>query len=743
MKKILLSLLIISSMIYAREEQDSSLDFLLNDESILDEGNRATPSTAKPKTIPVVDFSRPLVFNPNNTPYPTQPAQITDIRNLIVYVAGANENGPFGSSQNAINQINAINNNNIGFVNVMNLINLQNLIANQINNNQNNGNSTINPNTVVQNSLTQGAANQSASTQGAAQQSGVHANATSQLSINQNSNQVQNSNSNQAATTTNATTNTTTNPNQIPNFFANLTPNQITNQIALQLTNQNQSTTNLTAQQLATQLANQTNALSAAGIASSGLNGSNFGGIKNTNLLNQISAIQAAMSSSTQTNNSNQSSAASTTAITPLTQQLTVTNPNPFITLNDPVLTPKSVIWNSPLIIDNNNHFFDTQSTLVLQENIVFNPGANYTFPTDFVNYPAAIIINKSNITIDLNGFNLSLDAKSASNFLVNQPIHGISIMPGVQNVKIISSTQNIQTGSISNFSGYAVYANGFSTQFSAALATSVYNIHQYLIQNILIENLLMYGNLGGISMTNVLQAFINFVAVSYSTGNQDVFGINCNKVLNLAITNCKINQNYSNSNVIGISLVNTISTTVTNVLVDNNRSLYNNSTGILISSTTGLLSRDNKIDNCNITGNICGFVAGNQSIGIHLTGGSFSNLIQSCNIASNAFGSALIPPLTNPFTYGIKIETSLENIIGNNDVAFHTTCGIIDTATLSTSLFTRNICTFNTLNYSAQVIDGVTIGGIPLPTTIVYPGNMTAYTGGGPVWQNIDVRLS
>jgi len=735
MKKILTLLLIVVSTIYSNEEYDSSLDFL-HDESYLSEEYRATSlATATPKPIPVVNFSKPLVFNPNNTPSPTQPAQITDIKNLIVYIAGANESGPFGSSQDAIKQINAINNNNIGFVNVMNLVNLQNLIASQISNNSQNNSSNVNQNALIQNSLTQGAAQQSASIQSSSSQIGVNTSATTQLTIN---NQSQNANTtNQSLTQQNGN-------NQIPNQFANLTPNQIINQMTTQTANPNQIT-NLTTQQLAAQLTAQANALNAAGIASSGINGTNFGGVKNTNLLNQISSMQTAINSSaqavTQTTNINQS----TTGIkplVPLTQQPTVTNPNPFITLNDPVLTPKSVIWNSPLIINDLNHFFDTQSTITFEENVVFNPGANYTYPDDYANYPAAIIIGKSNITIDLNGFNLSLDPKSASNFLSNKPIHGISIMPGVQNIKIISSTNILDFGSISNFSGFAVYANGFSNQFSAAFANTVYNIHENLIQNILIENILMYGNLGGISATNVLQILVNLVAVSYSTGNQDVYGINFNKVFNGIINNCKINQNYSNSNVIGIQLLDTISGSISNTLVDNNRSLHNNSTGVIISSTTGVISRDNRIVNCSITGNICGFVLGKQVIGVHITGASVNNLVQSCIITSNAYGSGLIPPITNPEAYGIKLENSFKNVIGENSVSFHTTCGIIDTATLSSSLFTRNICIFNTLNYSATVVTGPATSG-PLPTTIVYPGDLTAYTGAGPLWQNVDVRLT
>lgn len=748
MKKLLTLFLLVSTAVYSREEHENSLDFLHENNSDLSDEYRVTQVTPN-KQIPLVNFSKPLVFNPNNTPNPAQPAQITDIKNLLVYIAGAHENGPFGSSKNAITQINAINNNNIGFVNVMNLINLQNLIANQINNNQNNGPNTINQNAIIQNSLTQGAANQSASSQSASSQGGVTGTNAIHLSINPinkpSNNHItnQNNQNNQNNLANNSAINPTPSTNQIGNHFANLTPNQIISQIMNQSANPNQIT-NPTAQQLATQLTNQINAISAAGIASSALNGNNFGGIMNTNSLNQISSPQASMSSSAQalTQSSNNATQTPAQSLIHLTQSPTVTNPNPFITLNNPVLTPKSVVWNSPLIIDASNHFFDTQSTVTLEEHVVFHPGATYTFPTDYVNYPAAIIIGKSNITIDLNGFNLSLDPRSASNFATNKPIHGISIMPGVQNVKIISSKQEGQTGTISHFSGYGIYGNGFSTQFNAVAAQTTYNIHENLIQNVFIENLLLYGNLGGISLTNVLQTIINFVAVRYSFGNQDVYGIVFNKVFNGAIINSKINQNYSNQNVFGIAFIDTIGTSISHSAIDNNRSLFQNSTGILITSSPLSLSRDNKIANCNVTGNTCANITGMQVIGINLVGG-LNDYIENCSVATNFYAPSLNPPLTPAETYGIKLDTTTESVIFDNTVSFHGTCGIIDTARLSSSLFIRNIAIMNKLNYSAQVSDGVTLGGVPLPTTIVYPGNLTAYAGGGPVWQNIDVRLT
>lgn len=758
MKKILIILLLLHASLHTEQKEEDpyieSLEYLLSDTQEDSDAQRLLPPINTTKVIPTVNFARPLVFNPNSTPYPTQPAQITDIRNLIVYVNGAQENGPFGSSQNAINQINAINNNNIGFVNVMNLIFLQAIIANQLINSSNpniavngaNGSQSSAQQSASQQSAAnqgaglggfsqsaaqQSASQQSAATQGANSQSTIHNNATSQLNITQ----LQNT----ASSQTNL---------QYLSQFANITPNQVTNQVATQKINSfTNQLSSLTPQQIATITTNQAVAITAAGIASSGLNATNFGNLSNGNNANQLAALQAGLSSTTnssvqpnQANQANSNTTNSTGITTP--KQSTLSNPNPFITINNPVLTPKAVVWQGPLIIDNNNRFFDTQSTITFQENVIYDPGQNYTYPVDYQDYPAAIIVAKDDITINLNGFNLSLAARSATNPSINRPVHGISIMPGVNNLKIISSTTIFQTGSISDFSGYGIYGKGLVQSFSN-------NIHENLIQNVFIQNLLIYNNLGGISLSNVLQTIIDAVAISYSFGIRDTYGIVFNYVLNGAILDSKINQNYSTTgNVIGISMTNTVNTVINNCAVDNNRTLRTtstiggNSTGILITSTTGYVSRDNKVQNTSVVGNICAYATGNQCAGIIISGGSSFNFIDNCTIASNAYGPVF--PGVAPTTYGILIDSpSLQNIINNNNVGYHTSYGIIDTSTLSSSLFTRNVCIFNGTNYSATVVTGAGPTTGPLPSTVVYPGDLTAYTGGGPVWQNVEVLLS
>ena len=80
-----------------------------------------------------------------------------------------------------------------------------------------------------------------------------------------------------------------------------------------------------------------------------------------------------------------------------------------------------NLTWTQPLIIDENNHQFDDTSVVNFKENITYKPSKGYTYPSTYNDYPAAIIIAKDNITIDLAGFTLSLDPSSKPNFMINQ----------------------------------------------------------------------------------------------------------------------------------------------------------------------------------------------------------------------------------------------------------------------------------------------------------------------------------
>jgi len=664
MKKKLLILLFIHATIFSRQDSDNSENNVNDTTEMLSEENRATqPNKNK---IPVINFTTPLVFNPNHTPHPTQPALISNIDDLIVYITGATESGPFGSAQSTINQINAVNNTNIG-------------------------------------------ANTSSNT-------------TSTSSSNATQNTVQ--------------------------------PNQI---IAAQKINTNNSPS-LTPEQL---VAAQNHSVLAAGIAASSQNSNHFGIIQIQNAINIAAAHASAVNNASQAANQikpNQTSAASsvTSQVASQASQDTIANPNPFITINNPVPDPKIVNWNAPLIIDHKNVFFNTQSTIKFEENIVYNPGQNYAYPDEYSDYPAAIIIAKDNITIDLNGFNLSFTPRSSAPLLLNKPTYGIAIVKGVKNIKIISSSAFDKPGSISGFSGFAIYGSGNEISQN-------YSMFSGMIHNIVIENILMYSNLGGIYLENAVQILCNLISVSYSFGARDIEGIYLKNVFNGIITNCKINQNYSYRSITGIRLIDTISIVVIDSAIDNNSSLENgNAIGILIDATSNSTSHNNRISNCNLIANLCSFTTDKEAVGILLRNESYGNEIANCTISWHdhgpSFGGAPAPSV-DPISYGIKINNSSNNDILKNHVGYNGNFGIYDSTTnptsyspitpstptsISTSLFTNNNCLFQSTNYWITVpnlFPAPESPGIALPTTILYPGDLTAYSGGGAILQNLDIR--
>ena len=680
----------ISTTIYSQQEPDNSQNNS-TDTLTFDEQTRATP----PNKPAIINFLTPLVFNPNLTPNPTQPARIANVSDLLVYIAGATENGPFGSPQSTNYQINAINNTNIG-------VNLE-TAADATTSTQANANQIVSPNQAIMNQI---AANQTA-----------------------------------------------TNPSTISTLTTTTPPTN----------SQNQSTTQLTA---------QGNALVAVGIAASGqVGGVPTSTIQAQNAINQQAAFASATSNASQAasqirpnqpSSATPNAAAVAAAAQALANQNAIANPNPFITINNPPSEPKIVTWNAPLIIDHANVFFNTQSVVKFEENIIYNPGAGYTFPTPYVDYPAAIIIARDNITIDLAGFNLSMAPRSAAPFLFNRPTYGISILPGVKNTRIISSTTSDKPGSISGFSGYAIYGSGENISFT-------YSIYANMIRNLVIDNILMNSDLGGIHLENALHVTINDSAIIYSFGARDINGIFLNNVFNSTITSINISQNYSHSAVVGINLIDTIGIIIDGCIIDNNRSILDgDAIGILVDATTIETSHNNKIQNCNISGNHCASIRGKEAIGIAIRHGSYGNGIENCSIFEQTSGVApggVIDPALLPISYGIKLELTANNQILKNQVGYNGNFGIYESAVAPTyvpvpapiywtvspstpvlttspsTLYTNNTCLFHINNYYVSVSTAAFPFYGPLPTTILYPGDLTAYTGGGPILQNLEVK--
>ena len=402
-------------------------------------------------------------------------------------------------------------------------------------------------------------------------------------------------------------------------------------------------------------------------------------------------------------------------------------------------MSSSTTTWTKPLIIDANNHDFDNVDTVRLTENIIYKPNPNYVYPQIYTYYPAAIIIAKDNVTIDLAGFNMSLQQTTNANFMINNPIYAIAVYKGVKNVKIISSSPHNRKASISGFSGYAIYINGFNESYNN------YDMYSLLVKNIIIDNLLITQNINGIYIANALQATITNTDIIYNYSPRVLYGINYQTVLNGLIDNCRINQNYSYTDVYGISLQDTICVDIKNCQTNINRSLKNgNAFGMSITATSPTTSYTNNIYNCISNRNLCSYVSDKMSAGYYIGNQSHHNQIKE----STAYFSShtqlfpgAIAPITPPEGNGILLDSTNFNYLSNNTVGFHDTYGIADRAAVSSSFFTSNMAILNVGgNYEIRVPTGS--GSIRLPTYVLYSYDVTAFTGSDAQLQNLEVVI-
>lgn len=468
----------------------------------------------------------------------------------------------------------------------------------------------------------------------------------------------------------------------------------------------------------------------------------------------------------------------------PTTLPSSFTNPTPPTPPTPPPAPEKpqrpSTVWTQPLIIDANNHDFDTKSTVHFLESVVYKPAANYLYPNLYYNYPAAIIVAKDNITIDLSGFTLALDPSVSSNFMINNPIYGIAVYQGVKNVKIISSSSPGHKGSITGFSGYGIYMLGISQSYNN------YDIFSNYVKNPIVDNILITQGINGIYMSYALQPTISNCDIIYNYSPRALYGISLSHVLNGLISSCKVNQNFSYNDIFGMYLFNTINVTVSGCHTNVNRSLKSgDATGICITGSQPTLinnigaipttSTSNRISNCEINENLCANVDGAKSIGINVTMYTHHNAIENCNVFIT--GHSLLypgnppPPFTNPVQgIGVQINKSPLNQITNCRSGYHNTYGFYDNygatpsplpppapdVTIPTSFWTQNIAILNgqispippyfptNANYNVMVLNSSasTPVVVPLPTTVMTPDNLTAFTGSGPQLINLEVQI-
>lgn len=399
-----------------------------------------------------------------------------------------------------------------------------------------------------------------------------------------------------------------------------------------------------------------------------------------------------------------------------------------------------------PIIISSDNSSFDDISNFTFQENIIYEPSKSYKYPHEYEDYPAAIIIDRSNVTIDFNGFSLikkiSSDPQNNNHKheFTDDITHGIVIMPGANNVKIISNTSLENKGCITLFSGFAIF-------FAGKLTESYFINHDMMIQCPLIKNLLIVQNKNGISIQNTVQPVIHHMNISCNHSLKEIHGIYLYNTIDAVINNCTINFNSSTDNVYGILLQDAAGSEIKNSSINFNYSTgFGGVTGINITGSSSETSGYNTIINCNIKNNTCSYTQDIESIGCSINNPSHHNTIKQTNCFGhnhNLLNLNAKIPLILPKSHGIKINNSNNNNIIESKCYYYNTYGFYDSMTISTSSYLNNTARLNKIkNYNIFIPNSLHDGySTPLPTTVIYQDIISNTNQPTNFFNNIEIR--
>jgi hypothetical protein len=409
---------------------------------------------------------------------------------------------------------------------------------------------------------------------------------------------------------------------------------------------------------------------------------------------------------------------------------------NNYLNNNTAITANEITTLTAPIIIDDSNSVFAKSSRLIFSENVIFKPASNYTYSSTYTNYPAAIIVAKSNIIIDLAGYTLSLDQTTST----SKTFHGIAIMPGVENVKIISSSSPENKGIITGFYGYGIYASG------SAKNHTILNTFAGNIKNVFIDNLLLTENKSGIYMNNVIRPIITDVQTIYNYATTNVYGIYFSNVTDGMIKDNIINLNTSFLDVYGIYAYDTIGVMIESVQTNFNKSnKTGNAYGIAITGSSLQTSCGNKIFQCKASANACAMITGKESVGFLLGTYSHHNVIEKSLALAQTYNPNTVdaPTITTyPKYYGIKITNSTCNQITENRCAYNS-YGFIDTAKFSSSCYIGNVGLLNKIaNYTISVTNSENPNyPRPLPKIALTIDDLVNNQLHLPVLMNIEIK--
>ncbi len=407
-----------------------------------------------------------------------------------------------------------------------------------------------------------------------------------------------------------------------------------------------------------------------------------------------------------------------------------------FINNNDAITTNEITTLTAPIIIDDNNSNFTKSSKLIFSENVIFKPASNYNYNSTYRNYPAAIIVAKSNITIDLAGYALLLDQTTNT----SKTFHGIAIMPGVENVKIISTSSPENKGTITGFYGYGIYASGLTKNIA------ILNTFENNIKNLNIDNILLTENKSGLYINHAIRIKITDTNSIYNYATTNVYGMYISNLTDGLIKNCIINLNSSFLDVYGIYAFDTIGLMIETTQANFNKSnKTGNAYGIAIAGSSIQTTCGNKISECKASANACALITGKESVGFLLATYSHHNVIEKSMALAQTYNPATIDAPTisiYPKYYGIKIINSSYNQITENRCAYNS-YGFIDTAKFSTSCYIGNVSLLNKIaNYAISVTNSENPNyPRPLPRIALSIDDLVNNQLNLPVLMNIEIK--
>lgn len=409
--------------------------------------------------------------------------------------------------------------------------------------------------------------------------------------------------------------------------------------------------------------------------------------------------------------------------------------------------------WDHPLMISDSNPTFEGINIVRIKENITFKPNTNTTCPV--TTQQAAIIVAKDDMTIDLSGFAITMDGQKLNPVppvLVGPDnncsdpgcipaVHGIYIMPGVKNTRIISTqSDNTHTrGSIKKFTGFGIYMAG-----DTGVGKQV--------EEVFVNNLRIYNCYNGIYAQHASNVNITRTEANNNCNYNTVHGMHFVNVSELYVVGCQASSNRACNNVYGMRLQDTTNALIQDCQTSKNISATTSNTGsvygIHISGTSPTTSFANTVQDCKASGNICADTVNSECVGVLLGDQSAHNIVQNCTILSNDVAGIN----NSPNAYGIRLDNSHFNEVTENKVGCNATSvsisghpGISDSLTAgSTSLFTSNVSFFNghqggeNFNIKFKKNSGETED---FKATIIYAANLEGVSTNVPTLGNLDIK--